>query len=186
MKILVAKKLKMTRIFTEDGTSRAVTALEAKPTEVSELKTVEKHGYGAVKVATQNRKKIKYSEFRADADMINLSLKDKITVESFSAGDIITVIGTSKGKGFAGTIKRYHFHKGPETHGSNQQRRLGSIGAGYPQRVIKGQKMPGHMGNERVTVKNLEIIEVDPKNNIMLVAGAIPGNTGGEVRVIGN
>ena len=176
----------MTRIFTEDGTSRAVTALEAKLVAVSEIKSEEKNGYDAVKVSVTDRKKINFAEFRSTAGKIDIKIGDKITTESFAAGDKITVIGTSKGKGFAGTVKRYHFHKGPETHGSNQQRRLGSIGAGYPQRVIKGQKMPGHMGNERVTVKNLEIVEIDPKNNIMLVAGAVPGNTGSEVKIIGN
>lgn len=185
MKILIGKKLKMTRIFTEEGLVRAVTAIEAKPCEVSEIKSVEKVGYDAIKVKTQNRKKTKYSEFRLKDGEVEAKIGDKITVEAFSAGDMITVIGTSKGKGFAGTVKRYHFVKGPASHGSNQQRRVGSIGAGYPQRVIKGQRMPGHMGAERVTVKNLQVVDIDAKNNIMLIAGPVPGATGSEVRIIG-
>lgn len=184
MKFLVGKKLKMTRIFTEEGLVRAVTAIEAKPCEVSEIKSTEKVGYDAVKVKTQTRKKSKYCEFRVKDGEVEAKIGDKITVEAFSAGDVITVIGTSKGKGFSGTIKRYHFVQGPKSHGSNQQRRVGSIGAGYPQRVIKGQRMPGHMGAERITVKNLEVVEVDSKNNIMLIAGPVPGATGSEVKII--
>lgn len=182
----------MTRIFTDEGLVRAVTAVEAKPCEVSEIKSVKKVGYDAIKVKTQNRKKTKYSEFRVkpaspagrDGE-VEAKIGDKITVEAFNVGDMITVIGTSKGKGFAGTVKRYHFVKGPASHGSNQQRRVGSIGAGYPQRVIKGQRMPGHMGAERVTVKNLQVVDIDAKNNIMLIAGPVPGATGSEVRIIG-
>ncbi len=175
----------MTRIFTAEGLVRAVTAVEAKPTEISEIISADKSGYDAIKVKTTNRKKTKYSEFRVEESEIDAKVGDKITVEVFTAGDIITVIGTSKGKGFSGTIKRYHFVQGPKSHGSNQQRRVGSIGAGYPQRVIKGQRMPGHMGDERITVRNLEIIDVDSKNNIILIAGPLPGSTGSEVRVIG-
>lgn len=175
----------MTRIFTEDGIVRAVTAVQAKPTEISEIKTNEKSGYDALKVKTQNRKKTKFCEFRLKDDQVDVKIGDKVSVDSFSIGDSITVIGTSKGKGFSGTIKRYHFVQGPKSHGSNQQRRVGSIGAGYPQRVIKGQRMPGHMGAERVTVKKLKVVEVDAENNILLIAGAIPGATGSEVKIIG-
>lgn len=185
MKFLVGKKIKMTRIFTEEGLVRAVTAVQAKPCEVSEIKSREKSGYDAIKVKTENRKKSKFSEFRVKDGEIDAEVGDKIQVQSFVAGDVVTVVGTSKGKGFAGTIKRYHFVQGPKSHGSNQQRRVGSIGAGYPQRVIKGQRMPGHMGADRVTVKNLEVVEVDEKNNILLIAGAVPGANGSEVRVIG-
>ncbi len=185
MKILIGKKLKMTRIFTDEGLVRAVTAIEAKPCEVSEIKSIDVVGYNAIKVKTQSRKKTKYSEFRVKEGEIEAKVGDKVGVEAFSAGDIITIIGTSKGKGFAGTVKRYHFVKGPASHGSNQQRRVGSIGAGYPQRVIKGQRMPGHMGAERITVKNLQVVEIDSKNNIMLIAGPVPGASGSEVRVIG-
>lgn len=185
MKILIGKKLKMTRIFTEEGLVRAVTAVLAKQCEISEIKSTQKVGYDAIKVKTQNRKKTKYSEFRIKDGEVEAKVGDKVTVDAFNIGDMITVIGTSKGKGFAGTVKRYHFVKGPASHGSNQQRRVGSIGAGYPQRVIKGQRMPGHMGAERVTVKNLQIVEVDAKNNIILIAGPVPGATGSEVRIIG-
>jgi len=175
----------MTRIFTDDGVVRAVTAIEAKPAEVSEVISAEKLGYSAVKVKFSNRKKIKYTEFRTENTDSEFKVGEQIRVDSFAVGDKITVIGKSKGKGFAGTIKRYHFVQGPKTHGSNQQRRVGSIGAGYPQRVIKGQKMPGHMGHERITVKNLQIADVDTKNNIILIAGPIPGATGSEIKIIG-
>jgi len=185
MKILVAKKLKMTRIFTEDGIARAVTAVEAKQSEITEIVSEEKRGYAAIKVKTANRKKNKFSEFRSENGENNLKVGDKISVLSFNAGDVVTIVGTSKGKGFAGTIKRYNFVQGPKSHGSNQQRRVGSIGAGYPQHVIKGQRMPGHMGNEKITVKNLQVVDVDSKRNIMLIAGAIPGPNGSEIKIIG-
>ncbi|MCX6812656.1 MAG: 50S ribosomal protein L3 [Candidatus Berkelbacteria bacterium] len=186
MKILVGKKLGMTRVFDQNEMVRAVTAVEAKPTEIFEILEPKKVGYSAVKVKIQNRKKTKLMEFRADEEIVKeFKVGDIVSVEKFEIGDFVKVIGQSKGKGFAGTIKRYHFVQGPKSHGSNQQRRVGSIGAGYPQHVIKGQRMPGHKGDERVTTKNLEILAVDAKENIMLIAGAIPGKFGSEVRIIG-
>lgn len=175
----------MTRVFDKDGLVIPVTAVEAKPTEVFEIKTKENAGYCALKVKVTNRKKSAYMEFRSQEVDPEIKPGDKIEVKTFTVGDKVKVESTSKGKGFAGTIKRYNFHKGPETHGSNQQRRLGSIGAAYPQHVLKGQKMPGRMGGEKVTVANLKIIDIDPEKNIVLISGAIPGPTGAEVKVIG-
>ena len=176
----------MTRIFTEDGIARGVTAVEAKTTEVFEIKEKEKNGYESVKLKIQNRKKSKFVEFRSEDEEKTFKSGDKIGVDQFAVGDKVTVVARSKGKGFAGTIKRYHFAQGPKSHGSNQQRRVGSIGAAYPQHVLKGQRMPGHMGNERITVKNLEIVDVDAKNQILLIAGAIPGPAGSEVKITAN
>lgn len=186
MKFLVGKKLKMTRVFDQDGVVIPVTAVEAKPTEVFEIKTSENSGYAALKVKVVNRKKLRLMEFRAEeSDLEGIKPGDKIEVKTFTVGDKVKVVGISKGKGFAGTIKRYGFHQGPKTHGSNQQRRVGSIGAAYPEHVLKGQRMPGRMGGGKVTVKNLRIVDVDAENNIILVSGAIPGPKGTEVRIIG-
>lgn len=183
MKILIAKKLRMTRVFSADGDEIAVTPLKSKLTEVFDLKTKERDGYEAIKVKIANRKKFKYLEFVGVSDQYN-DISSKIDTAAFSSGDEITVVATSKGKGFSGTIKRYHFAQGPKSHGSNQQRRLGSIGAGYPQRVQKDQKMPGRMGGDQVTVKKLKVIDVDHENQIILVSGAVPGPVGGQVKVI--
>lgn len=174
----------MTRVFDQDGLVIPVTAVEAKPTEVFEIKNKENSGYQALKVKVTNRKKSAYMEFRSQEIDPKIKPGDKIVAKTFTIGDKVKVESISKGKGFAGTIKRYNFHKGPETHGSNQQRRLGSIGAAYPEHVLKGQKMPGRMGGNKVTVKNLKIIDIDPDKNIVLVSGAIPGPTGAEVRIV--
>ena len=184
MKILIGKKLKMTRIFDKDGVERSVTAVEAKPAEVLTIIDESKSGYNAVKVKIQNRKKIKMTEFRTDkvaSDQFKVG--EKLEVSSFAVGDKVIVVGKSKGKGFAGAIKRHGFSSGPQTHGSGHHRRVGSIGSMFPQHVLKGQKMPGRMGNDRVTVKNLEILDVDPAHNIILISGAIPGSNGSEVMV---
>jgi len=185
MKILVGRKMKMTRTFDEDGFVKTVTAVDAKPTKVFNVITNEKNGYNAVKVKVENRKKSKYIEFRADEDLSEaFKVGDKIGVKNFNPGDKVKVIGKSKGKGFSGVIKRYGFSRGPETHGSGHHRRVGSIGSMFPQHVMKGKKMPGRAGNHQVTVKNLEIIDVDIDKDIILVSGAIPGSCGSEVRII--
>ena len=184
MKILIGKKLKMTRIFDKDGVERSVTAFEAKPAEVLTIIDESKSGYNAVKVKIQNRKKIKMTEFRTDKVASGeFKVGEKLEVSSFAVGDKVMVVGKSKGKGFAGAIKRHGFSSGPQTHGSGHHRRVGSIGSMFPQHVLKGQKMPGRMGNDRVTVKNLEILDVDPAHNIILISGAIPGSNGSEVMV---
>ena len=124
-------------------------------------------------------------EFRVnESELGEIKPGEKLVVSTFAVGDKVKIIGKSKGKGFAGTIKRYGFHQGPKSHGSNQQRRVGSIGSAYPEHVLKGQKMPGRMGGDRTTVKNLEIIDIDPEKNVILVSGAIPGPRGAEVRII--
>ncbi len=175
----------MTQVFDGEGNVLPVTLIEAKPTEILEIISEKKSGYNAIKVKISNHRKFKTMEFRSEDSLSDdFKIGQKIKVSLFSPGDKVLAIGISKGKGFAGTIKRYHFAKGPQTHGSNQQRRLGSIGAAYPQHVLKGQRMPGRMGGERITVKNLEVIDVDPEKNILLISGAIPGNTGGEVKII--
>lgn len=187
MKFLVGKKLKMTRVFDKDGVVVPVTAVEAKPTEIFEIKTAKNCGYDAIKVKVTNRKKSKLLEFRtSESDLGEIKLGEKLAVSTFAVGDKIRVESISKGKGFAGTIKRYGFHQGPKTHGSNQQRRVGSIGSAYPQHVLKGQRMPGRMGSDRVTVKNLKIIDIDPERNIILVSGAVPGAKGSEVKIVGD
>jgi len=185
MKILIGKKLKMTRVFDQDGFSRSATVVEAKPAEILAFIDQGKAGYNAVKVKIQNRKKIKMAEFRIDkAADDQFKIGQKLEVSSFAVGDKVKVVGKSKGKGFAGAIKRHGFSRGPETHGSDHHRRVGSIGSMFPQHVFKGQKMPGRMGNDRVTVKNLEIFDVDPTHNIILISGAIPGSNGSEVKII--
>lgn len=174
----------MTRIFDKDGISRSVTAVEAKPAEISAILDEKKAGYNAVKVKIQNRKKIKMTEFRTDkAASDQFKIGEKLEVSSFAVGDKVMVVGKSKGKGFAGAIKRHGFSRGPETHGSDHHRRVGSIGSMFPQHVFRGQKMPGRMGSDRVTIKNLEILDVDPAHNVILIAGAIPGSNGSEVLV---
>ena len=124
------------------------------------------------------------TEFRTDKVASGeFKVGEKLEVSSFAVGDKVMVVGKSKGKGFAGAIKRHGFSSGPQTHGSGHHRRVGSIGSMFPQHVLKGQKMPGRMGNDRVTVKNLEILDVDPAHNIILISGAIPGSNGSEVMV---
>ena len=186
MKILIGKKLKMTRVFDKNGIVVPVTAIVAKPTGVFEIKTKEKSGYEAIKVSVSNRKKNKMIEFRADEPATNqFKIGEKLDLSFFAAGDQVKVISRSKGKGFAGAIKRHNFSSGPQTHGSDHHRRVGSIGSMFPQHVLKGQKMPGHMGAERVTIRNLKVIDIIPDKQIILISGAIPGPNGSEVRVIG-
>ena len=192
---LIGKKLGMTRIFDETGLAIAVTVIEAGPCFVVQKKTGAKEGYEALQVGFERRSLGKCSkpekghfekhgatsgfkylqEIRLEAES-DLAEGQEITVEQFAIGDIVDVIGTSKGRGFAGCIKRHKFHRGPMTHGSMNKRAPGSIGqSAYPSRVIKGKKMPGQMGNARVTQKNLEVVDVRPEENLLLVKGAIPG-----------
>ena len=192
---LIGKKLGMTRIFDETGLAIAVTVIEAGPCFVVQKKTGAKEGYEALQVGFERRSLgkcnkpekghfekhgansgFKYlQEIRLEAES-DLAEGQEITVEQFAIGDIVDVIGTSKGRGFAGCIKRHKFHRGPMTHGSMNKRAPGSIGASaYPSRVVPGKKLPGHMGNARVTQKNLEVVDVRPEDNLLLVKGAIPG-----------
>jgi large subunit ribosomal protein L3 len=191
MKTIIGKKVGMTHVFDEAGNFVPVTVVEAGPCTVTQVKTVEKEGYKAIQIGFGKGKNIvkpllghlKASKTRSKTlrevrmDNIDEEVKvgDEIKVDIFNEGDIVKVVGTSKGKGFAGTIKRHNFHRGPKSHGSHNYRAPGSIGAGYPEHVFKGQKLPGQMGHEQVTVKSLKIIKVDLENNLLAIRGAVPG-----------
>ena len=194
---ILGKKLGMTQVYGKGGKNEAITAIEAGPCTVMQVKTAEKDGYSAAKLgfgevkspktAKKGRSKektpVKFKylrEFRLDNGP-TLEAGQKIDVSLFKAGDIVDISGISKGKGFAGGVKRYHFRGGPKTHGqSDRHRASGSIGTGTsPGRVLKGLHMPGHMGSVRVTVSNLEVLEADPARNLLLVKGAVPGMTNG-------
>lgn len=193
---IIGKKIGMTRIFDEVGNSIPVTVVEAGPCCVTQVKTEEKDGYNAVQMGfDETRKKVLtkpalghlekakvkplkvLKEFRDFDGAEALKLGDEIKVDSFSEGQLVRVTGVSKGKGFAGVIKRHGFGGGQQTHGqSDRLRAPGSIGqSSYPSRVFKGMRMAGRMGAEKVTVKNLEIMKVDPANNLLIIKGAIPG-----------
>jgi large subunit ribosomal protein L3 len=195
LKGIIGKKLGMTQIFQDDGKVEVVTAIEAGPCVITQLKTEAKDGYnaaqlgfGEVKRASSSKKdtsekskKFRYlREFQID-DIESAEEGASVDVSLFSAGDLVDISGVSKGKGFAGTVKRYHFAGGPKTHGqSDRHRAPGSIGATTsPGRVFKGTRMAGHMGNVRVTVRHLEIIKADPERNLLLIKGAVPGAKNG-------
>lgn len=178
----------MTQVFDDQGKVTPVTLVEAGPCVVTEVKKSESHGYDAVQIGfeklkgnkvkkTNSKKPFRYiKEFRQGAG--ELKEGDSVDVSIFAEGDKIKVSGQSKGKGFAGAVKRWHFAGGPATHGSNHHRGLGSTGSRYPQHTVKGRKMPGHMGAERKTIKNLKIIKVDKENNLLAISGALPGPRG--------
>ena len=180
---IIGKKLGMGRIFKEDGEVEAVTAIEAGPCIITQVKTKSKEGYNAARLGFGEAKKgqSKYlREFIVD-DTEAVKVGDKIDVSLFKEGDLVDISGVSKGKGFAGVVKRHHFAGGPKTHGqSDRHRAPGSIGATTsPGRVLKGMKMAGHMGNSRVTARNLEVRKADPARNLLLVRGAVPGAKNG-------
>ncbi len=197
MKALITRKIGMTSITAEDGGVAAVTLLSASDNVVTQLKNTESDGYQAVQLGFEESKKLSKSllghlkpakmnakvtrEIRVDEIPEELKVGEKISADLFSVGDKVDAVGTSKGKGFAGTIKRHNFHRGRKTHGGRSYRRPGSIGSMYPQKIFKGKKMSGHMGDERVTVKNLNIALVDNENNVIGVYGAIPGPKKGVV-----
>jgi large subunit ribosomal protein L3 len=191
---ILGRKLGMTQIYTEDGKACPVTIVEAGPCCVVQVKTIDKDGYEAVKICflevdekRLNKPKagvfkksgIKPYRILKEFPMSGLNVGEFITVEKFTKGDKVSVAGISKGKGFQGVMKRYHYSGGPGSHGSMFNRAPGSIGASsYPSRVWKNQGLPGHMGSERVTVKNLEIIDVKTDQNVLLIRGAVPGTKG--------
>lgn len=206
MKIgLIGKKRGMTRVFTEEGDSVPVSVIEVEPNRVAQIKNAEQDGYSAVQVTCGSRRASLVSkpvgghfakagveagdglwELRADGiDLGELALGSELTVEMFEAGEMVDVTGTSKGKGFAGTVKRHNFRMQDATHGNSLSHRApGSIGQNQtPGRVFKGKKMAGHMGNERVTSQNLEVVRVDAGRNLILIKGAVPGAAGGRVTV---
>jgi large subunit ribosomal protein L3 len=202
---ILGKKIGMTQVFRDDGRVVPVTALQAGPCVVVSRKTSEQDGYEALQVGlvefiNENRVNRPMRGHFAKSDVApcrflrELLLEgseeqewktgDRILAGDFSVAERVDVIGTSKGRGFAGTIKRHNFRRGPESHGSMSHRAPGSIGqSSYPSRVIKGLRMPGQMGKQRVTVKNLEIIEVQAAENVLLVKGAVPGPNGGYIIV---
>ena len=202
---LVGRKCGMTRVFTEDGNSIPVTVIEAQPNQITQVKTVENDGYRALQVSAGRRKPSRVSkpqaghfaqakveagdliaEFRLDdADDGEYEKGNEIKVDLFEEGQKVDVIGTSIGKGFAGTVKRHNFRTQDATHGNSLAHRApGSIGQNQtPGRVFKGKKMSGHMGNARSTVQNLEVVRVDAERNLLLIKGAVPGHRGGRVIV---
>jgi len=187
---ILGRKVGMAQIFAEDGTMVPVSVVSVEPNTVTALRTVERDGYTAVQVGAGTARKLtkprlgqlkglprvrNAREFRLD-DASGYEIGQTLDVSLFTAGDSVDVTGVSKGKGFAGTIKRHHFRRGPETHGSDSHRQPGSIGGGTsPGKVFKGTPMAGRMGNDRVTVKKAQIVRVDAERALLLVKGPVPG-----------
>lgn len=197
MKFILGKKLGMSQVFDKEGNAVPVTVIEAGPCFVTQIREIGKDNYRAVQIGFEDlkQKKIKrpqknkpfkhIKEFRLEKDdKCELKEGDKIDVSIFSEGDKIKISSISKGRGFQGVVKRHGFSGGPASHGHRHVlRRPGSIGSSFPERVIKGKKMPGQTGMERVTIKNLKIALVDTKNNLLAVKGAIPGPNNGLVEI---
>lgn len=203
MAAIFGKKLGMTQVFEPDGRRVPVTVIQAGPCVVTQIKTTKTDSYSAIQVGFLGRELKKVNkpmqghlaragqktayrvlgEFRME-DTSAYELGQEIRADVFSAGDIVDVVGRGKGKGFAGTIKRYNFGRGPMTHGSKNKRPPGSIGtSATPARVIPGKKMPGHMGDHRVTIQRLRIQEVDVERNLILIQGAVPGGANNIVTI---
>jgi large subunit ribosomal protein L3 len=210
MKALITRKVGMTSTIAEDGVVTAITLLSASPCVITQVKTDETDGYTAVQVGFETAKEGKTSkaqsghfkaagitgfadgalpkilrEFRVDEITEDLKVGETLTPEVFSVGDVVHVTGTSKGKGWAGTIRRHNFHRGRKTHGGRSYRRVGSIGSMYPQHILKGKKMAGHLGHDQVTVRNLKIALVDAEKGYIGVVGAVPGPNKGIVIIKG-
>ena len=200
---LIGRKVGMTQVFQDDGTMVAVSVLAIEPNTVTRLRTTERDGYTAVQLGTEPSKKLSkpeagqlktlpkaaqglatLREFRVDS-VDEFEVGQTVSIgDLFDAGDAVDVSGVSKGKGFAGHIKRHNFHRGPKTHGSDHHRAPGSIGPGTtPGRVYRGLKMAGHMGDERVTIKKVRVVRTDPDRNLLLVKGTLPGARGGLILV---
>lgn len=201
IKGIVGRKVGMTHLYTEEGAAQPVTVIQAGPVFVTQIKTSQKDGYDAVQVGFEEAKPKKMTfpiaghlkkagvgplkvlrEFRGAGE--GLELGQKITVEIFSPGDEVKVIGTSKGRGFAGVVKRHHFRGQHMTHGYMTHRRPLSSGATGPQRVFKGKRGPGHMGDATVTQEGLRVVRVDPERHLLLVSGSVPGAPGGIVKIL--
>ena len=196
---LIGRKVGMTQVFQDDGTMVAVSVLAIEPNTVTALRTPERDGYTAVQIGTEVSKKLNKPETGQLKDLPKVATIREFRVDSvddvtvgqtfslgdlFEAGDLVDVTGVSKGKGFAGVIKRHNFHRGPQTHGSDHHRAPGSIGPGTtPGRVYRGLKMSGHMGAERVTIKKVRVVRTDPDRNLLLVKGSLPGARGGLILV---
>jgi large subunit ribosomal protein L3 len=206
---IIGRKIGMTQIFAADGVVTPVTVIKAGPCVVVQKKSAAgADGYDAVQVGLVDERPLKLKnvtkpmrghfektgggvpptrilkEFRLDGSAGEMNIGDKILVDQFADGDVVDVVGRSKGRGFAGTIKRHHFSRGPESHGSMNVRAPGSIGASaYPSRVVKGMRSSGHMGDARITVKGLTVAKVDSENNLLMIRGAVPGANGSVVVV---
>lgn len=191
---LIARKVGMTSLFQEDGTMIPVSVLEVTPNTVTRVRTTERDGYTAVQLGAGEARKLTkpvagqlkdlprvrtLREFRVDS-VDGYEVGQQVSVgDLFAVGDLVDVVGTSKGRGFAGTVKRHHFDTGPKTHGSDNYRKPGSIGPGTtPGRVYKGLRMAGHMGDRRTTLKKLKVVRVDTERNLLLVKGNVPGADG--------
>ncbi|MBQ2945231.1 MAG: 50S ribosomal protein L3 [Clostridia bacterium] len=202
VKAIIGRKIGMTQIFTEEGNVVPVTLIEAGPCVVAGKKTAEKDGYDAVVLGYKDisekkvvkpakgafdKMKVAYKKYLKEFKLDNgadMNVGDTVEAGIFAVGDVIDVTGTSKGKGYSGTIKRWGTHRGPSAHGSGYHRGQGSMGANSsPSRVFKGKVMPGQLGNEQVTVKNLVIVKIDTEANIIAVKGAVPGARNGIVSV---
>lgn len=207
MKFILGKKQNMMQCFDEDGKAMPVTVISAGPLVITQVKSPDTDGYTAVQVAYEEQKASRatkshlghvassvpsekkdnaFKHLREFRDIEEIAAGDRITVDVFKKGDIVTVSGLSKAKGFQGVVKRHGFHGGPRSHGQkHSEREAGSIGATGPQKVLKGTRMPGRMGGDRITIKNLEIVGVDQENNQLLIKGAIPGRRGALVEIVG-
>ena len=200
MKGILGKKVGMTQVFTEDGHLVSVTVIEAGPAKVVQKKEKDPDGYGALQLGYDETRKEKNItkpmlghfkkmstpsyRFIREIRMDGFNAGDNITVDIFTKGEKVCITGNSKGKGFQGVMKRHHYKGGPGSHGSMFNRAPGSIGSSaYPSRVWKNKGLPGHMGDEKVTVKNIEIFDIKKDQNLMLVMGAVPGPNGGYVIV---
>lgn len=202
---IVGRKCGMTRVFTDNGESIPVTVVEAEPNRITQLKSLERDGYAAVQVTVGTRRPSRVSkpvaghyakagvgagrglwEFRLeDGEAAELEVGGELRVDRFEAGQAVDVAGVTKGKGFAGSVKRHNFRTQDATHGNSLSHRVpGSIGQNQtPGRVFKGKKMPGHLGDARRTVQNLQVVRVDAERNLLLIRGAVPGSTDGDVIV---
>ncbi|MHB8572475.1 MAG: 50S ribosomal protein L3 [Candidatus Dormibacteria bacterium] len=197
MKALIARKVGMTQVFGQDGTVVPVTVLEAGPCTITAVRTPQKEGYSAVQLGFGELDERRVNqpmlgsfraagvapvrhlvEIRTEGMTDTPGLGDTLRADVFAEGDLVDVVGTSKGKGTAGTVKRHHFHRGPVSHGSHNIRQPGSIGSVDAARVFRGLKMAGRLGNERVTVRGLRVFRADAERNLLLVRGAVPGGKG--------
>lgn len=199
VKALITRKVGMTSTIAEDGVVTAITLLSAAPNVITQLKKDESDGYSAIQLGTEETKKHNKAqlghlkaagsqlkimrEFRTAELAEDISVGTTLAADVFSVGDMVSVTGISKGKGWGGTIKRHNFHRGRKTHGGGSYRRPGSIGSMYPQKIFKGKKMAGQTGNDQVTVRNLKIALVDPELGVIGVVGAVPGPRKGIVLI---
>ena len=201
MKALVTRKVGMTSVINEDGSAVAVTLLSATPNVITQIKTADTDGYTAFALGFGEKDAKKAGktaqgqfklagiipkivrEFRINEIDEEQKVGDKVSADVFNVGDEVDVTGVTKGKGFAGTIKRHNFHRGRKTHGGRSYRRPGSIGSMYPQHILKGKKMAGHMGHDQVTIKRLKVALIDNELNVIGVTGAVPGPRKGIVLI---